>query len=459
MKTNDHLKGQLLLIDDDKNVLKVLKVRLESQGYAVEAEADPIRALAFFDRGSFDVVITDLKMASMDGIALLRAVKERSPKCAVIVLTAYGSIETSVEAMRQGAYDYLTKPYDPKELILKIDRAIETRRLEARLESLKELLRERYGTGSLLTRSEKMKHVLDKTFQAASTDAGMAIYGESGVGKELIAKIVHLNSKRQEGPFIVVNCGAFPEGLLENELFGHVKGAFTGAVENREGFLGKAAGGTLFFDEIAELPLELQPKLLRVLQEKEYYPVGSTTVKKADFRLITATNKDLKAEVQKGAFREDLFYRVNIIPIHVPPLRERKEDIPLLTENFIKAIAQKQGKRVEGITPEALHRLMIYEWPGNIRELRNVIEYAVTMTRNDKVDIEDLLPLSLEEGGALPFPTYSEAKRGFERAYVTQVLKLAKGNISKASSFAQKARAEFYRMMARLGVDPDDYKK
>lgn len=459
MKTKDQMKGRLLLIDDDKHVLKVLKVRLESQGYAVEAEEDPHRALALFDKGSFDVVITDLKMAPMDGIALLRSVKERSPKCAVIVLTAYGSIETAVEATRQGAYDYLTKPYDPKELVVKIDRAIETRRLEERVESLQELLRERYGTGSLLTRSDKMKHVLDRAFQAAASDAGVAIYGESGVGKELIAKIVHLNSKRSEGPFIVVNCGAFPEGLLENELFGHVKGAFTGAVENKEGFLGKASRGTLFLDEIAELPLELQPKLLRVLQEREYYPVGSTTVKKADFRLITATNKDLKAEVQKGAFREDLFYRINIIPIHVPPLRERKEDIPLLAENFVKAIAQKQEKRLEGITPEALHRLMIYEWPGNVRELRNVIEYAVTMTRKDKIDVEDLLPLNTEGGEALPFPTYSEARRGFEKTYVTQVLKLAKGNVSKASSLAQKTRAEFYRMMSRLGVNPDDYKE
>ncbi|MDY7016821.1 MAG: sigma-54 dependent transcriptional regulator [Nitrospirota bacterium] len=457
MKTDAQEKGRLLLVDDDKNVLKVLKVRLASQGYAVEAVESPNKALSLFEREAFDVVVTDLKMAPMDGISLLKAIKELSPQSAVIVLTAYGSIETAVEATRQGAYDYLAKPYDPKELVLKIERAIETRRLEARVEHLQDLLRDHYGTGSLLTRSDKMKRVLDKALQAAATDASVAIYGESGVGKELIAKIVHLNSRRVDGPFVVVNCGAFPEGLLENELFGHVKGAFTGANENKEGFLGKANKGTLFLDEIAELPLDLQPKLLRVLQEGEYYPVGSTTVKKVDFRLITATNKDLKAEVEKGTFREDLFYRVHVIPIHILPLRERKEDIPLLVENFIKAVAQKQEKRVEGITPDALHRLMLYEWPGNVRELKNIIEYAVTMTRKTKVDIEDLFPLQAEEEAA-PFPTYNDARQSFERAYVVQVLKLANGNVSKAASLANKARAEFYRIMARVGVNPDDYK-
>jgi len=344
MKTDAQEKGRLLLVDDDKNVLKVLKVRLASQGYSVEAVESPNKALSLFEREAFDVVVTDLKMAPMDGISLLKAIKELSPQSAVIVLTAYGSIETAVEATRQGAYDYLAKPYDPKELVLKIERAIETRRLEARVEHLQDLLRDHYGTGSLLTRSDKMKRVLDKALQAAATDASVAIYGESGVGKELIAKIVHLNSRRVDGPFVVVNCGAFPEGLLENELFGHVKGAFTGANENKEGFLGKANKGTLFLDEIAELPLDLQPKLLRVLQEGEYYPVGSTTVKKVDFRLITATNKDLKAEVEKGTFREDLFYRVHVIPIHILPLRERKEDIPLLVENFIKAVAQNRKR-------------------------------------------------------------------------------------------------------------------
>src|SRR3990172_8582919 len=365
--------GKILIVDDDANLLELIKMRLESAQYEVTAVREEEKAIGAFKSDAFDLCLIDLMLANRDGISLMEEFHAMNPEVPAIILTAHGTIENAVEAMRRGAYSYLTKPFEPRDVLLQIERALEKRNLNTEIKRLKELLHEQYDFANIIARSEKMRSVLDVVTRIAKLDSTVYIFGESGTGKELIAKAIHLASERTDKPFVALNCAALPETLLESELFGHERGAFTGAVKSTKGRFMQADGGTLFLDEIGDMPLSTQAKLLRVLQERQFCPVGSERPLEVDVRVIVATNKDLKAEIKKGHFREDLFYRIHVIPIYLPPLRERKEDIPPLAEYFFKKFSRQMKKEVEGLTPIAVQRLMLYDWPGNVRELVNTI--------------------------------------------------------------------------------------
>jgi len=363
-----------------------------------------------------------------------------------------------VEAMKRGAYSYLTKPFDPQDLLLQIERALENRRLNVEIKRLKELLEERYNFANIVARSEKMKRVLEMVSQIAKTESTVYIHGESGTGKELIAKAIHLTSERKNKPFIAINCAALPESLMESELFGHEKGAFTGAVRSTKGLFTQAHEGTLFLDEIGDMPLSIQAKLLRALQERQFYPIGSEKPVEVDVRVIVATQKDLEGHVKQGLFREDLFYRIHVIPIHLPPLRERREDIPPLIEHFLEKFSQQMKKEVKGVTPQAIQKLMLHEWPGNVRELENTVEYAVVMTQQDTIT-EDFL---LQTKGGIskePLKPLKEARDAYEKAYLIHLLEICEGNVSKAAKLAGKYRADFYDLLKKHNLKSEDFKK
>src|SRR5687767_7574327 len=384
-------KGKILVVDDNPNLLELIRMRLESADYEVTATGDEREAVRELKEKFFDLSIVDLMLANGDGIALMEEFRGINPDIPTIILTAHGSIQSAVEAMRRGAYSYLTKPFEPSDLLLQIERALENRKLNYEIQRLKDILHERYDFANIIARSGKMRSVLDIVSRIAKLDSTVHIHGESGTGKELIAKAIHLASERKEKGFVPLNCAALPETLLESELFGHEKGAFTGAVKSTKGLFTKAHGGTLFLDEIGDMPLSAQSKLLRVLQERQFYPVGSESPIDVDVRVIVATNKDLEEQVKKGLFRDDLFYRIHVIPIYLPPLRERKEDIVPLVEHFLKKCSQQMKKEVKGITPEALRKLMLHDWPGNVRELENTVEYSVAMTQKEFVTEEYIL--------------------------------------------------------------------
>lgn len=351
-------------------------------------------ALAAIESNAVDIVITDLKMPSMDGLELLHRIKQLDPKIFVILVTAYATVETAIAAMKQGAYDYVMKPINLREMEVLLERASEAQDLFLWNEQLQERLDEKYGFDQIVGRSPAMARLFERVRQVASTDSTVIIYGESGTGKELIANAIHHNSQRRQGPFVKVHCAALPESLLESELFGHERGAFTGAVGQRKGRFELAHKGTLFLDEVSEIPLSTQVKLLRVLQEYQFERVGGTQTLTVDVRLVAATNADLHQRVRQGLFREDLFYRLNVVSLQVPPLRERTEDIPLLVAHFVRKFAEKNSKKITGIEPRALAALMARDWPGNVRELENCIESMVVTTLKDKLDV-DSIPSSL----------------------------------------------------------------
>jgi two-component system, NtrC family, response regulator GlrR len=453
--------GSILVVDDDRNLLELVKMRLESADYEVEAvlkEEDAVKAVK--DR-AFDMAIIDLQLAHQDGISLMEELHSVNPELPVMILTAHGSIESAVEAMKKGAHSYLTKPFDPQELLLQIKIALENRRLTSEVKRLESLLDDRYGFSNIVTRSEKMRLLLEKVAQIARTDSTVYIHGESGTGKELIAKAIHLASERNKHEFVAVNCAAIPEGLLESRLFGHEKGAFTGAVKSTKGLFTRAHEGTILLDEIGDMPMGLQAKLLRVLQERRFYPVGSEIEFEVDVRVIVATNKDIDSLVTQGLFREDLFYRIHVIPVFLPPLRERKEDIPLLVEHFRKKFAQEMNKEVKGISPMALRKLILYDWPGNIRELENTMEYAVAMTQQDIIQ-EDLIfqHQTREEPSPLsPIQPLKEARDAYEKSYLIHLLSLCKGNITKAAQLAGKYRADLYDLLKKHSLKAENFKK
>src|SRR5574341_1212339 len=382
---------KILVVDDDPGLLTLMRVRLTAAGYKVILTDDGEEALARVREETCDLAIIDLKMEGMDGITLLQALLRLYPGLPAIIITAHGTIASAVEATKKGAYDYLTKPFDPVDLLHRIEKVLEVRQLKGEVESLRTLVQERYHFDNIVASSDKMQQVLRQVAQVAAADAVVTLYGESGTGKELVAKTIHAASPRAQGPFVAINCGAIPEGLLENELFGHVKGAYTGADRTSIGLLQQADKGTLFLDEIAELPQALQVKFLRVLQEHEFYPLGAGRPARVDIRVIAATNKDLWQAVRQGKFREDLYYRIHVIPIFLPPLRERREDIPLLAHAFLQRFSERMHKPMEGFAPEALQRLMLYEWPGNVRELGNVIERAVVLAPEECITPDLLL--------------------------------------------------------------------
>jgi two-component system response regulator GlrR len=448
----------ILIVDDDKNMLEVLSLRLETEGYTVTATPGAQDALNMVEDALFDLALVDLKLAGREnGIDLMEKIHQVAPEMPVIILTAYGTIDTAVEAMKRGAYSYLTKPFNRRELLLQIKNGLEKSSLSREVRRLKALVGERYGFENIIGKSKKMQDVMEQIARAAETDSNVCIYGESGTGKELIAKSLHLLSSRKDKPFVAVNCAAIPEGLHEGELFGYEKGAFTGALRNKRGFFAQAHGGTLLLDEVSEMPESMQVKLLRVLQEKQFYPLGGEKSMEVDVRILTATNKNLDDEVANGRFREDLFYRIYVIPIYLPPLRERKEDIPPLVDHFLNKFNKKMKKGIKGISTPALQKLLAYSWPGNVRELENTIEYAVAMTAQEVVGEGLILQTRASEEDRLT--TLKEAKNEFEKSYISNILSLSGGNVSKAAKLAGKYRGDFYALMKKHDLNLSAFKK
>ena len=383
-------KVHLLLIDDEKNYLLVLETLLTEAGYAVTALNDPETALAFLEESEVDIVITDMKMPRISGREVLERVKKNWPHIPVLIMTAFGSIESAVEAMRYGAFNYITKPFSNDELLLSIQNAAELARAHRQYQLLRESLEERYGKHQIIGRSRAIRDMLALVDRAGPSRATVLITGESGTGKELVARAIHFSSPRSQEPFVSVNCMALNPGVLESELFGHEKGSFTGAVAMRRGRFEQASGGTLFLDEVGELTPELQVKLLRVLQERRFERVGGSEEIEVDIRIVAATNKDLMPLVQAGTFREDLYYRLNVVHIPIPPLRERREDIPLLVAHFAEKAAKENGIPPKTFSTEALNHLSGHEWPGNIRQLQNVVERCLVLVPGDVITLEDL---------------------------------------------------------------------
>jgi two-component system response regulator GlrR len=450
--------GKILIVDDDRNLLGLIKMRLETSGYDVTTALTDQEAKTAVVAHVFDLAIVDLQLGEQDGISLMEDLHTVSPGMPVIILTAHGSIESAVEAMKRGATTYLTKPFDARELVLHIEQALERGRLTSEISLLKGLLAERYGFENIVARSKAMERVLEVVSRIAPTDSTVYIHGESGTGKELIARALHLSSGRKDKPFVAINCAALPETLLESELFGHEKGSFTGAVRTSKGLFVQAHEGTIFLDEIGDMPLSIQSKFLRVLQERRFTPVGGDQPVSVDVRVIVATNKDLDKLVAQGSFREDLYYRIHVIPLALPPLRERKEDIPLLVDHFLKKYGTQMNKEVRGMTPKALQKLMLHDWPGNVRELENTIEYAIAMTRDDVIGEDGVLPAKAGlSDDALR--TLKEAKEAFEKEYLINILKVTRGNVSSASELAGKYRADFYNLLKKYEINPGDFKK
>lgn len=447
--------AKILLVDDDKNLLELIHMRLEASGYDVVSVDHEKRAKEIAGREVFDIAVVDLQLVKQDGLQLMEELHNIQPEMPVIILTAHGSIESAVEAMKRGAFTYLTKPFDARELILQVERAGERRQLAGEINRLKSLLGEKFNFANIIAKSKPMRDVLDQVARIGETESNVAIYGGSGTGKELIAKSIHIASPRKDFPFLAINCAAIPESLLESELFGYEKGAFTGAVKKTKGLFTRADKGTLFLDEIGDMPLSIQAKLLRVLQERTFVPLGSEEPVSVDVRIIIATNKDLKAEVKKGNFREDLFYRIHVIPVELPLLKDRKEDIPPLVEHFIRKYSELMNKKVKAISPAAMQKLMLHDWPGNVRELENVIEFAVAMTDSDT--LKDNLVLQ-NKIGQEELLTLQEARAGFEEKYIRDLLKITGGNVSKAAELAGKYRADLYNLMKKHGIRPQDYK-
>jgi two-component system response regulator GlrR len=451
------IKSKILIVDDDKNLLELLRIRLETSGYEVAAVLSKEDAVREMRNRVFDLSIIDQQLPDTSGITLMEELHLINPEMPAIILTAYGSIESAVEAMKRGAYNYLTKPFDARELLFQIENALRSQGLLLEIKRLKGLIEERYDFKNIVAKSEKMKKVLEKVSLVAKTDSTVAVLGESGTGKELVARAIHFASERKSKPFVAVHSAAIPETLLESELFGHEKGAFTGAIRSTKGYFVQAHEGTIFLDEIGDMPLSIQAKLLRVLQERQFYPIGTERPVEIDVRVIVATNRNLEVEVKEGRFREDLFYRILVIPITLPPLRERKEDIPTLVDLFLKEFSQQMKKEIKGITPSAMQKLMLHDWPGNVRELKNTIEYAVTMTRHEVITEELIL-----QGKSLsqdPSITLKEARDSFEKNYIIRLLDITSGNVSKAAKLAGKYRADFYNLLKKHNIRTENFKK
>ena len=443
-------EARVLIVDDEQSMRELLGIMLRQVGYDVtQADGGEAAIQTLKTSDTFDLVITDLRMRKADGLAVLKAAKEHSPHTVVLVVTAFASTETAVEAMKLGAYDYVTKPFKLDELKLTIANALERKRLQDENRELKRQLRTERGFDSFVGKSRRMLEVFETIRKTADSGSTVMITGESGTGKELVARAVHQESSRRNAPFVSVNCGAIPETLMESELFGHVKGAFTGAVQSTDGLFHAADGGTLFLDEITEISQSVQVKLLRAIQEREIRRVGDTRDVKVDVRLIAASNRDLVKTVADGALREDLYYRLNVIPIHLPPLRERTEDIPALVAHFIGRIARDVAKTIAGISPEALAVLERYHWPGNIRELENVIERAIVLGSGDQITAESL-PVHLTqpvERGEFPveIPAGGMDLEGLLAAVESRYIRLA---LDRAGGLQVRA-AELLRLSFR----------
>jgi DNA-binding NtrC family response regulator len=450
------MTARVLLVDDEINMAKTQAKILQRKGYVVETASNGREALRLLDDAPFDVMITDLKMPVFDGMQLLRAMNVKERGCAVIVLTGHGTIESAVEAMRCGATDYLTKPCNPDELLLKVDKLLETKRLREEVEQLRREIRAYKKFGELIGQSPAMQQMYLLIAAVSANKSTVLVTGESGTGKELVARTIHRQGPWADHPFVAINCGAMSETLLDSQLFGHRRGAFTGAIADHNGVFQTANGGTLFLDELAEIPLPLQVKFLRVIQEKEFTPLGASRPIKVDVRIIAATNRDLDAEVRKGTFREDLFYRLNVVPIHLPPLRERREDIALLIEHFIATFSTEYKVEPKKVRPEALEQLVMYPWPGNIRELQNVIERMFALSQSNEITLADLpgpisgfeeKPVNFQELTALP------TLEDMEKSLIVAALRKSHGNKNEAARLLAIDRQRLYRKIDKYGLE------
>jgi two-component system response regulator GlrR len=440
-------KGKILLVDDDPGLLRLLSIRLRAEGYDVEAVESAHKALATLNRFTPDLVITDLRMDKMDGIGLLKELQTRSPGLRVVIITAHGTIPDAVVATQSGAFGFLTKPIDKDELMVTVDKAL-------RVSGSADV--EEDWASEIITRNQGMKEVLQQAKMVAATDARVLITGESGTGKELLARAIHNASPRHNKPFTAINCSAMAENLLESELFGHEKGSFTGATRTHKGLFQAAEGGTLLLDEIGDMPMRLQVKLLRVLQENQVRPVGSTEALQVDVRVISATHRDLQELMREDHFREDLYYRLNVVNIKLPTLDDRREDIPLLVANFLQIIAREAGQERKVYAPEAVEMLVTAEWPGNIRQLYNVVRQNVALSRSPVISGE-LVQQSLgEHAGKLA--SFTDARDEFTRNYLSQILQITMGNVSQAARLAKRNRTDFYKLLARHDLNPDQFK-
>lgn len=458
-------KAKILVIDDEKEMLENYSRLLTRMGYSCTTEGDGEAALRTIESLQPDIVLADLKMPKKDGFEILRFCKDLDPDIVVIMITAYATIENAVKAVKEGAFDFIPKPFSSDQLRIVIDRALTQKRLKEENTNLSRQLKEILGFKNIVGKSPSMQGVFKVMDKVTKTDANVLIIGETGTGKELVARAIHANSRRYAKPFIPIDCASFPEHLLEDELFGHEKGAFTGAYKTRKGLFEVADGGTVFLDEIGDMGIGLQAKLLRVIEERQLRRVGGTRFINVDVRILSATNKDLREAVERGTFRKDLFYRLNVITIHLPPLRDRREDIPLLVDHFIHQCASETGKRVSKVESEVYSILQSYEWPGNVRELKNVIERAITLMDGEVLTPAYLPEYVLQERmkkelvSSTPILnkfSYKEAKERwlatFEKEYLTRLLGEAKGNISLAARKAGLNRRTIYRLMRRYNL-------
>jgi two-component system, NtrC family, response regulator GlrR len=440
-------KGKILLVDDDPGLLRLLSIRLRAEDYEVEAVESAHKALGVLHRFRPDLVITDLRMDKMDGIGLLKELQTRSPGLRVVIITAHGTIPDAVVATQSGAFGFLTKPIDKDELKEMVERAL---KVSGSAEVAEDWASE------IITRNQALKERLAQAKMVAATDARVLVTGESGTGKELLARAIHNASPRKDKPFVAINCSAMAENLLESELFGHTKGSFTGATRDHDGLFQSAEGGTLLLDEIGDMPMRLQVKLLRVLQEHQVRPVGSTEAIQVDVRVISATHRDLQEMMRQGKFREDLYYRLNVVNIDIPVLDQRREDIPLLVSHFLQEIASEAGQERKVYAPEAVELLVTAEWPGNIRQLFNVVRQNVALSRSPVISGE-LVQSSLgEHAGKLA--SFSDARDEFTRNYLSQILQITMGNVSQAARLAKRNRTDFYKLLARHDLNPDTFK-
>jgi two-component system NtrC family response regulator len=453
------MKPKILVIDDDPSLRRVLEYNLQEEGYSVLVAESGESGLQLFEDEKPVLVISDMKMSGMDGMQVLKAVKEKSPETLVIIITAFGAVDMAVEAMKLGAYDYITKPFNRDALRLTVRKALQFTGLAAENLKLKEELTDRSDFRTIIGSSPQMEKIFAIVNKVANTEASVLITGESGTGKELIARSIHANSSRRDGLFIAINCAAIPRDLLESELFGHVKGAFTGAIRDKTGKFQMAEGGTLFLDEVGDLPVELQPKLLRALQEKEVEAVGGTTVQKLDVRVVSATNLDIDRAIAEGSFREDLYYRLSVIPVHLPPLRERRKDIPLLIRHF----CIKHNSEKVSFDKDALEAMVSYSWPGNVRELENSIERLLIMRGSDTITVEELPEKILADkikprngSAVITLPEEGYSLEQLEREIVVDALERNGWNQAAAARFLRIPRHTLIYRLEKYGIAPPD---
>ena len=453
-------KPSILIVEDEPKMRRLLELQLADEGFRAQTVADAETALKMVNSGPFDLIVTDLKLPGMSGLEFLQAVKRANADVPIIIMTAYGTVESAVEAMKIGASDYVLKPFSLAELVLVIRKELASHQLREENRSLREALGQRYQYDNIVARSEKMQAVLALVERVAPTNSTVLLGGESGVGKDLIARAIHQHSNRASGPFIKINSTAIPETLLESELFGYEKGAFSGATTSKPGKFELADKGTLFLDEIGDVPPAIQVKLLRVLQEREFERLGGTKTLKVDVRLIAATNRDLRAALEEGTFREDLYYRLNVVAIDIPPLRDHKEDIPALANFFLEKFARESGKPIRGITPAAMNLLLDFHWPGNVRELENIIERGVTLSAGSTLDVADIhldAPTPRAAAGAAPVLPSGMTLDQWEDEAIREALRQANGNKSQAARALGLSRNALRYRLSKIGVsDPPE---